>query len=171
MILTTLYEALTQRLKDQETGLVHIDLYHDQLEIERIEDIDFNLPAAFIDPQPIEWRSVGRHKMVGLLRFDVLVCFDNLVETDSNEHADDREYALQKFIVVDKITRALVGFNGEGFGSISRPGMVMEPNIMGLQVFSIPFQTLLTDRSAMREKEVRTAVPDVEAGFISPDNG
>lgn len=166
MILTTLYEALTQRLKAQDTGLVHIDLYHDQLEIERVEDADFNLPAAFIDPQPIEWRSVGRHKMVGLLRFDVLVCFENLVETDSNENQTDRQYALQKFIVVDKITRALVGFNGEGFGSISRPGMVMEPNIMGLQVFSVPFQTLLTDKSAMREKEVTTVAPDVEDGIV-----
>lgn len=168
MILSTFYKAIKDRLIPpggvDDIGLKFFNLWSNQIvrNEDDEDDLFFNYPAAFLKFDPIEWQTLGRKKQSADATFTIILASENFHETSSLDDAAEIDNGLAHLEMIDKIFARLQGFNGNGFGSISRTGTAYEHDAeyTELIVHEIPFKVRLEDVAAMIE--MQSAQPQLD---------
>lgn len=108
-----LFESICNRLANQVPELRWIDWEQGQLEIPA-EKLPLFFPAVLIDIQDIQWSNVGDQMQVGDVTIQVRLCFDIYEDlyTVDGEPNPTRETALERLKLVNKVYKALQGFEG-----------------------------------------------------------
>lgn len=167
MIINQFYKELLDHLMVQnDIGLAHFDKYNVQLQETEEGEVAFNMPAGFLQiNNELEWRSVGRHKMIAVCTFTILVFVESYLESDSNAEPGERDDALSEEQIINAITRQLVGLSGQVFNSISRINLVNDEDHDQVKGIAVSFRTLLTDRAAQRDYVSKKVPPELSTGI------
>lgn len=153
MILSAFYEAILTRLTTKIADIKHVDLFFNQYlqETEEGEDATaFLRPAVFFEYNPKQWDTLGNKKQESTATFSLHVVSDVIQDADKRTALLIRNKAYEHLALLDKIVYFLQGYNGTGFGSISRTGDRPYTNAKGQMIIHIiDFRVRLQDKAAM----------------------
>jgi len=156
MIFSAFYEAILSRLTTNITEIKHVDLFFNQY-LQETEDGQeanaFLRDAVFFEYNPQEWTTYGNKKQESTATFSLHVVSDVIQEVDKRTAPLIRAKGFQHLQLIDKITKWLQGYNGNGFGSITRTGFRPYNNAKGQMIIHIiDFRVRLQDTAAMVTK-------------------
>lgn len=155
MILSNFYEAILTRLTTKIADIKHFDLFFNQyMQEDEEEDANaFLRPAVFFEYNPKQWDTLGNKKQESTATFSLHVVSDVIQEVDKRTAPLIRGKGYEHLQLLDKIVYYLQGFNGTGFGSITRTGDRPYATAHGqMIVHIIEFRVRLTDVAAMITK-------------------
>ncbi|MDP2723189.1 MAG: hypothetical protein Q8O72_10555 [Bacteroidales bacterium] len=144
----TLLAARLLNIKNEEgvSIIQHIDFWNQQFN----EDwkSPFGFPAVFLEYKTIPWQTVGRHKQLAELQFDLHIASTTKAKSQFNSQFTTRW--LEHLQLIDAIHYWLSGFNGTFFGSISRTGLTPDHFYGDIINHVMSFRCTMADTSAMR---------------------
>jgi hypothetical protein len=153
MILSTFYEAIMARLTTKIPEIKHFDMYFGQYESDNEElSLPFPRPAVLFEYDPQEWGSTGNKKQSSDASFSLHVLSDVPQEISKSTDVQIRNLGHEHLQMLDNVFYHLQGFNGPGFGSISRTGLLPYGAQGLLMVHILRFKTRLTDDAAIHPK-------------------
>ena len=142
------YEALLAQLQTKVPGIKFIDFWNNQFDMLNTEDeIPFNFPAVFIEIDPIEWQTLADSSQQSPAVIIMHLGVETLQETSNQELLATRAAGMNHLPLVQDISKALHGFSGTNFGTITRIGTTFDQNYGSVKEILIPFKCLLTDNS------------------------
>lgn len=154
MIITNFYLAIMNRLMDANIGIVHFDLWNQQLlegGEENDEEIPFGFPAVFIEYNPQEWVTLGAKKQQCELFFQLHICSEVMAETAHREGEPAISATLAHLNLIDNVFATLQGYSTTNIGTISRTTGTYSSNYRNIKDDVFTFKSLVTDTAAMLE--------------------
>jgi hypothetical protein len=163
---TELFKDIADRLKDQVPELSWIDMEWGQLEIPE-ESYPVQFDCALISFPDIPWEQLGLNVQEGLVQILIRIGVDMYSDTHTADGitAPDRDLALVKLTLPDKVYKALNGFEGDYFEKIVRLRSAEERREDGLKVFNEYFVTKMRDSSAVKVYTDTNATLKVDGEF------
>ena len=176
-MLHRLFPQLADHLRTAVPELGTIDLDMAQLDYQSQEPIAY--PAVYIDVENIPWRDLSQGVQTGqaLLRFTVAV----EVSEETYQGSGQRNTAMERLLVIQKVHDALQHHQGLGFGPMVRSSYRRDrPQHPEAWCLAMGYLTEVIDEDgarrgelvsnlAMRERAGRRPVPATEeGGFVLP---
>lgn len=149
-----LFKDISDRLADQVEELRWVDLEFGQLEIPE-ESYPVQFPCALIDFPDIPFSDEGYGNQQGLVTAQIRVGLDLYEDyhiIDGND-APQRETAFNRLQILNKIHKALHGWEGDYFNPLTRVSLQSERRDDGVKVFAMYYQTMAKDDSAAKVYE------------------
>lgn len=163
-ISTTYLELMQRILTINEDGenrqhlnldVKHVDMYYGQdLGAEggiRTDTLPFMLRAVLIEFEPLDFRSIGRHKQrAEQVRISLHILSQCRLETSNITPGYQRNLALEHLAFIDSITYRLTGWAGSCTTSLSRTSLrPFETNGVVMKHI-LTFECAIEDEAAMR---------------------
>lgn len=125
MILTEFYKVLCDRLADNIADVKFCDYYPGSLEA--LEP--HNVPAVYVQFDPVAFQTLGRKRQATDLSFDLIVVMPYLHSTSTDATTAIRNNGLAHFALIDQVSTQLQGWNGNAdslaVGSLSRTDVAL----------------------------------------------
>lgn len=144
-------KQLEEAQKTPDFAIKHFGLWNRQVEF--IEQETFPMPAVFIEFGKISWH----HQQGGLQDAELTLAL-HVLTSAKPEGYDGAEFHLD---LLDSINRCLHGFEGESFGSMKRSASIPCHDHEEILDDTEVFQTMVYDRSAMKELVRRPTPPNI----------
>lgn len=122
--MTTLYTAITERIRQYLPNVQWIDFWNNQL-INTEQEHPFPRPAVFIEFLPIRWKREARQRKAGDISIRVHVVQDMYADTFDGASSQTEGLAVWQFAM--EADDALENFAPAGFSSLQ--GETTEPDI------------------------------------------
>jgi len=144
------YTALADRLlnikdADKISIIKHIDFWNQQYN-EDYKEV-FGHPAVFLEYKSIPFKTIGKHKQLATMQFDLHVA--SATKAKSSMEAQFTDRFLQHLELLDLINFWLTGWNGDFFGSLTRTALTPDHYYGDVIKHIISYQCTVNDVSAM----------------------
>lgn len=160
-----LFKSISERLSTEVPELRWIDWEQGQIDTNMESSYPVQFPAVLIDFPSISWQSIKQGIQDGEVTLQVRVIFD--VYEDFNTESPNRDLALGRLKLINKIHKALHNFSGNilqnngiyedtHFNSLERTSTSSEQRDDGLKVINMFYITLLRDKSGMKDYATTT---------------
>jgi hypothetical protein len=136
-----------------------IDLEYGQLEIPE-DSYPVQFPCALIDFPEMSFDNEGNLNQQAMVAIQVRIGIDLYEDFHivDGQAAIDRETALQRLQIVNKVYTALHGYEEDYFTPLIRTSLGTERRDDGIKVFVIVFQCAAKDDTAARSVQMRSPV-------------
>lgn len=134
-----LYLAIIERLKQIEDNKIkHFDLWNQQVEFIE-QETAFDMPAVFIEFQPIQWQSLGGGVQQATIGINLHVVTE--YKGASADNSGFQTEALAYFDLLDDINKKMYGMKGKNFHACKRVSSATNHNheeiIENIEVFTV----------------------------------
>ena len=152
---TVIYKAIIKRINGANLGVKHLNLWNNTTE--RLTSVKaFEMPAVFVEFEPIQWRQLGNGSRSADMRVRLHVVTKTLITLEDGSKYQDQ--ALEYIQLTENIVTAMCGLSGQGFNGFqnieSVPSHNHEQIIQEEEVFVTHAQT----KSARKKPELLTGV-------------
>ncbi len=161
MTIQDFYNTIMQRVLAEVNEIEYFEWYNAQADNEN-DELNYNLPAVFMEIEPPQWNSLGNMRQECVLNFNLQLETETLSETSNLEDTNERTAGLQHLDILAKLYKALHGYSGNGFGTISRVGNQLDNNFGQVKVTIAQFKVRIVDDFAQPSTEIVLPNPVLE---------
>jgi hypothetical protein len=120
-------------------------------------------PCALLDINAATYGNEGRGVQIGTLTVQVRIIDMVLSNSSAHAPAGQRTKAARMFALLNETNRLLHGFNGEGYGPMTKQTLSRAKRRDGLKEYALTFSVQLADSSAVKAYRRVPVTPIVQA--------
>ncbi len=152
---TEIYKAIIKRIKKERLGIVHFDLWNENIFQAIVSQKPFATPAVFVEFEPVKWIQSGRK--VKHADFYIKLHIVTVSRGETRDGSTTMDAELKNLDLVEDITSVIPGLSGSCFNSFVHLETLPDHNHGNLLDNIERFVTHVTDKGALKHlNEVQT---------------